>query len=102
MIECICINDSNRPNEISILDWLVKGNVYHITWIYYHAGQNVSGVDLKEIKLDVSNLPFRSFKLERFAFKKEDLEALFELMKICSEKIDINKVLEEQLTVIEN
>jgi len=102
MIECTCINDSNRPTEISALDWPIKGKTYHIIWIYFHAGQNVSGVDLKEIKLTADNMPFRSFKLERFAFKKEDLEALLELMKVCSSKIDINKAIEEQIELVEN
>ena len=102
MINCICIDDSNRPLEIPANKWPIKDKEYHITWIYFHAGQNISGVDLAEFKLDENNMPFRSYKLERFAIQKKDLEALLELMKICSTKIDINKAIEEQIEIVEN
>lgn len=97
MIQCICIDDKNRPNEIPIMKWVVKGRKYTISHIFSMVNQKgIQGCSLKEISLDGCE-PYECFRLSRFAFREEDLSALFELMSLCTElsDIDIKKELEE-------
>jgi len=98
MINCKCINDSNRPEDFSINKWVKKDNEYHITHVYYHVEQGISGVELAEVDLKDCE-PYISFKMDRFAIAMEDLEKLLELIKDCNNlsdvDIDVNKLIEE-------
>lgn len=86
MIPCLCIDDTNKPYTIPMNLWVKEGKEYHITWIKYHAGQGIQGVELKEIKLNEDCMPFNSFALKRFAIRKEDMGSFMELLAICSKK----------------
>ena len=98
MIKCICVDDTNRPEDFPLKKWIKKDNVYHITHVYYHINQGVQGVELSEI--DLSNCePYQSFKLKRFAIPLEELTSLLELIKSCNKlndvDINIDKLIEE-------
>lgn len=97
-IRCICINDSNRPQEISPSLWLKKDKEYHITHIYYHYQQKKSGFELSEIFLDDSCFPYVSFDSNRFRIPQEEMEKLFEMLKHCTEltDIEIGELIEEE------
>jgi len=97
MVKCICIDDTNRPEEIPESKWVKLGGIYTITFIHYHSLQGVMACDLKEITLTPECYPFETFKLSRFAFTQEALIALSELAQACSElnKSDINKAIKE-------
>lgn len=88
-VKCICINDKNRPKEISPNLWIKKDEEYNITHIYWHPQQGIQGAELKEITLDDSCFPYQSFALNRFAFTKEELDKLIQMMKDCTELNDI-------------
>lgn len=88
-VKTICINDKNRPQEIQPQKWVKKDQEYNITHIYYHYQQGVQGAELAEIELTDENFPYQSFALNRFAFTKENLEKLAELIKNCTELNDI-------------
>lgn len=96
-IRCICINDSNKPQEIPPNLWVKKDQEYRITHVFWHFQQSIQGVELAEIFLDDSCFPYQAFALNRFAFIKEDLEKLMEMIKDCSSlnDIEIRQLIEE-------
>lgn len=99
MIQAICINDKNKPEDFPSGKWVKKNNLYHITYVWWHPIQKVMGVSLKEINLD--NVPkYDSFNISRFGIMKKDLEAFIELAKACTEMndIDFNQMIEEVTT----
>ena len=98
MIDCICIDDSNRPKEIPADKWIKKDEDYKITHVYIHVNQGgIQGVTLYEKPLDESCKPYESFKLSRFAIHKDDLLAFIELCKSCAEldNVDVMQLIEE-------
>lgn len=99
MVKCLCINDSDRPDEIPVELWVKKGQEYHVTHIYFLPIFGISGCELKELELTMDCCPYESYKLSRFAFNEEGMKHLIELMKKCSElnEVDINKLLEKEL-----
>ena len=65
-IPVICINDSNKPNDIPTSKWVTKGKEYTITKILNMVVQgNIIGVELAEIDLR-DCAPYRAFALSRF------------------------------------
>lgn len=96
-IPAICIDDTKKPEIIPDSLWVKKGNQYHIIHIYKMVNQdNIQGCELKE--LDISSyIPYNCFRLSRFAFRKEDLDNLIELMKLCTEldSVKIDELVQE-------
>ncbi len=103
MIECICIDDSNRPSEIPIEKWCKKDVVYRITHVYKMALQgNILGCSVYELPLDESCLPYEMFRMSRFAISIDDIEKFKELAKLCSDLdgLDIDELIHEQLELL--
>lgn len=90
MIECVCINDKDKPKEIPLNDWIVLDEKYHITYIFYYPNQGIQGCSLYEKPLGKHCFPYESFKLSRFAIDIKDLESLIELIKNCTELNNLN------------
>ena len=88
-VKCKCINENNRPQVIPSQKWIKKDQEYNITHIYYHVQQGIQGCELAEIELTDENFPYLSFALSRFAFTKEGLEKLVQMIKNCTELNDI-------------
>jgi hypothetical protein len=88
MIECLCIDAKNRPEEVPMKKWISEGMKYHITHVYYHSMQGIQGCSLHEVRLKDCP-PYNAFKLSRFAFTKKSLEDLKVMMKACSELNEI-------------
>lgn len=101
-IPCLCIDAQNKPIEIPLSKWVVKGNQYHVTHVFHQYQQpGVKGVELAEH--DISDcVPFNCYRLDRFAFTEEGLKKLIELMDHCTElnKVDI-QIIVDKLTTIE-
>lgn len=97
MVEVLCINSKDKPDEIPLSRWIQKDFKYNITHIYFHPNQGIQGVDLAEVKLTPECYPYVTYKLSRFGVTLENLEKLRQLAKDCTElnEIDINKLLEE-------
>ncbi len=97
MVEVLCIDNYNRPDEIPRSKWIQFGFKYHITHVYFHPMQGVQGVDLAEVKLTPDCFPYETYKLSRFAITMENYKKLLELAKSCTELnvVDIDKLLEE-------
>ena len=95
MIPCICIDDKNKPSIIPDEKWVKEGVKYNITYVWQMVDQvgdevkprGIQGVSLAE--LDISAyIPYNCFRMTRFAFDPKDLEALFALMKDCTDLMD--------------
>lgn len=95
MIPCICIDDTARPNDISLPKWVKKGEQYHIIYTVICLPQNVLAFSLYEKPLDESCYPYQYFVSTRFAVKAEDIKALIELVKDCNDSamIDIDELM---------
>lgn len=66
-IEVVCIDDTNRPNEVPTNRWVKKGKKYHIVEIAKMMVQGgVYGCKLAEIDND-DLAPYQYFRLSRFA-----------------------------------
>jgi len=87
--EVICIDDSNRPKEISIDKWVKKDSKYTIIYTVQCLPQKKIGVHLAEIELTEKELPYEYFLLNRFSIDMENLELLKELIKNCTD-LDFN------------
>lgn len=97
MIEALCLDSSNRPEEIPLSKWINKDFKYHITHVYYHPMQGIQGCELHEVKLGRDCLPYVSYRLNRFGFTKENFEKLKQMIIDCSEldEFDVSKLLRE-------
>lgn len=84
MIKCLCINDSNKPNQIPQDKWIEKGKEYTILFSMTVLPQKQLAFQLNEIDLDDSCSPYTWFLANRFSFREEDLEALIEFIQECN------------------
>jgi hypothetical protein len=100
MIECICIDDSNKPKEIPQEKWVKKGETYHVIYTVTVLPQKQLAFHLYEIQLTDNELPYEYFLAKRFAFNQEGIEKLMELIKDCSDTdFSMDELLEQtQLT----
>lgn len=97
MIETLCIDSADMPEEINRSEWISKGMKYHITHVWFHSMQGIQGCSLKEVKLTEKSYPYATYKLSRFAVTPEGLLELIQMMKDCSElnEVDIKKLLRQ-------
>ena len=84
MIECICINDKNRPNEIPIDKWVKEGEKYHVIYTWFAHNQKELAFDLYEIQLTEKEYPYEHFLAKRFGFTQDQLLKLIEMIEECS------------------
>lgn len=107
MVKCICIDNKNKPALVPMTHWINQGTKYTIKHVYNMIppgeGKPMVGVTLVEVDLESLNIVYKGYKIGRFAFTKEDLEALLELMKLCTELNDFDpmKLIEEQVELVE-
>jgi hypothetical protein len=94
-VECICLDAKNKPEIIPDSLWIVEGQKYNITYIWWMINQGLQGCDLAELNIS-AYVPYNCFRLDRFGFTEENLLKLIELMKMCTEMkdIDIDKIVE--------
>jgi hypothetical protein len=84
MIKCLCIDDSNKPNQIPKDKWVEKGKEYTILFSMTVLPQKQLAFQLNEIDLDDSCSPYTWFLANRFSFRREDLEALIDFIQECN------------------
>ena len=96
MIECICVNDKNRPRQIPKEKWIKEGHYYHVIYTVTVLPQKQLAFHLSEISLDECCVPFEYFLANRFAFTEENLMLLMELIKDCSDvEFSMDELLEQ-------
>tara|TARA_R110000851_G_scaffold75338_1_gene166126 strand:+ start:1940 stop:2251 length:312 start_codon:yes stop_codon:yes gene_type:complete len=66
-MKVICIDDSNKPENIPAEEWLEEGMVYTITDVVeMNLQKGKLGISLEEIKLTEASAPYEYYSLERF------------------------------------
>lgn len=99
-IECVCIDDKNKPKEIPGNKWVKKDDTYHVTHVFIMRNQNnIQGCELAEFDISMHE-PYNCYRLSRFAFTTENLLKLIEMIKDCDElnsleDVDIQKMVED-------
>ena len=84
MIQCLCINDRNKPTQIPQDKWIEMGKEYTLLFSMTVLPQKQLAFQLNEIDLDDSCSPYEWFLANRFAFRKEDLQRLIEFIQECN------------------
>jgi hypothetical protein len=112
MVKTICIDNKDKPFEVPITHWVNEGTKYTIKHVYnmippedmkYKNIKPHMGVTLMEINIESLNIVYKGYKIERFGFAKEDMEALIELIQACTELNDFDpmKLIEEQVELVD-
>ena len=66
-MKAICIDDSDKPEQIPQEEWIEEGVVYTVTKITRMGFQKDKfGLALEEIKLTSKSMPFELYDAERF------------------------------------
>lgn len=84
MVKCICVDDKNRPSKVPEDKWVKKGEEYTIIFTLIVLPQKTLAVQLDEIDLDESCMPYEFFLASRFAFNKDDIGKLVDFIEECT------------------
>tara|TARA_R100001510_G_C7469788_1_gene86564 strand:- start:133 stop:474 length:342 start_codon:yes stop_codon:yes gene_type:complete len=77
-MKAICIDSSNKPENISEYEWIEEGTIYTITEVVEMGLQDGKlGVAFEEIKLTDASAPYKYYSLERFLLIPENLSISF-------------------------
>lgn len=96
MIKCICVDDSKKPSPIPDHKWIKKGEEYHVIFTITVLPQKQLAFELHEITLDETCKPFEYFLSSRFAFTKDNLDKLNQMIKDCSDiDFSIDELMEQ-------
>lgn len=87
MFRVICVNSSNKPNDIPNTHWIKKDEVYTVIQMDYLNVQNrVLGFKLEEINID-NYFPYQYFLSSRFRpFTEDDANAEEAVKKLLEEQ----------------
>ena len=85
MNKVICIDDTNRPNEISIKNWVIKGNSYTVVKMCISKITNDRYFVLEEIQPES---PYGGYNIKRFSIAPEDIEQLVKEDILELEEVD--------------
>ena len=92
MIRVICIDDKDKPSVIPKSKWVKEEGEYHVIMVHtslHKASKNVLMFSLAEI--DISDCePYGAFRATRFAIHADDIEALEQLARDCTELNDVD------------
>jgi hypothetical protein len=83
-IDCICIDNSNKPEDIPLSKWLIERQEYKINHVHEMTRQgNIIGVEI--VGLDLSDYPpYNCFRLTRFAVHSSDIHKLVRMVEECA------------------
>ena len=86
MKKVICIDASNRPNEVPTSRWIEKEQEYTIRSVCWMESQGIYGCKLEEINND-DLFPYSFFALSRFAILKEEIDKAIEEKELELEEV---------------
>jgi hypothetical protein len=86
MNKVICIDDSHRPNEISIKNWVKKNEKYTVVKMCISKLSNEKYFVLEEVKPD--NPLYGGYNIKRFGIDIDDLEELVKEKELELEEVD--------------
>lgn len=96
-MKVICINNSNKPNNIPSSEWIELGGIYTVTKVKSMGLQpGKLGFLLKEVQLSELSFPYEMYDAERF------LPVQSHPLKQNQESIEepIEEIIEEELLTI--
>jgi hypothetical protein len=85
MNKVICTDDSMKPNDISIKNWVIKGNTYTVVKMCISKLTNDKYFVLDEIS--TGNPLYGGFNIKRFGIAPEDIEELIQKDELQLEEI---------------
>jgi hypothetical protein len=85
MNKVICIDDSMRPNEISIKNWVKKGEKYTVVKMCISKLTGDKYFVLNEISPE---MPYGGYHIRRFSIAPEDIEELIEKDELQLEEVE--------------
>jgi hypothetical protein len=85
MNKVICIDDSAKPNEISIKNWVVKGQTYTVVKMCISKLTGDKYFVLNEVQPD--NKLYGGFNIKRFGIAPEDIDELIEKDELQLEEV---------------
>lgn len=80
-----CIDDSHKPNSISLLCWVKKDKEYTIVKLKRHILSNTQYFVLKEVQPD--DAIYGGYNVNRFALTKKQLDEAIEKSEIVVEEL---------------
>lgn len=83
-MKVICTDDSFRPNEISIKNWVVKNNIYTVVKMCISKITNDRYFVLEEIQPES---PYGGYNIKRFGIAPEDIDELVKKDELQLEEI---------------
>ena len=86
MNKVICTDDTHRPNEISIKNWVVKGQVYTVVKMCISKLTGDKYFVLNEIS--TGNPLYGGYNIKRFSIAPEDIEELVKEDVLELEEVD--------------
>ena len=84
-MKVICTDDSFRPNEISIKNWVVKNNIYTVVKMCISKLTGDKYFVLNEISPE---MPYGGYHIRRFSIAPEDIEDLVKEKELELEEVD--------------
>jgi hypothetical protein len=82
----ICTDDSMKPNDISIKNWVIKGNTYTVVKMCISKLTNDKYFVLDEIS--TGNGLYGGYNIKRFSIAPEDIEQLVKEKELELEEVD--------------
>jgi hypothetical protein len=81
-MKCICIDNTDKPNNIPDSHWLIVGQEYTVKNMHLiNFIHPTIGIELDEINLDEIICKHKSFSLERFAFENNNAMPIIEFIQ---------------------
>lgn len=78
-MKVLCINASNKPNDILNKNWIVEGEEYTVLKLLKNTFTKEQYYSLAEIKPDA---PYGGYKINRFAIHKDSVNEFLDMFKI--------------------
>ena len=85
MNKVICTDDSMKPNDISIKNWVVKNNTYTVVKMCISKLTGDKYFVLNEISPE---MPYGGYHIRRFSIAPEDIEELIEKDELQLEEVE--------------
>jgi len=84
MNKVICTDDTHRPNEISIKNWVVKGQTYTVVKMCISKLSNDKYFILEEVQPPA---PWGGYNIKRFGIAPEDIEEFVKTNELQLEEV---------------
>lgn len=84
MNKVICIDDTMKPNDISIKNWVVKNNIYTVVKMCISKLTGDKYFVLEEI---TPGMPYGGYHIRRFSIAPEDIDELIKKDELQLEEI---------------